>query len=171
MNCRFLIRALRASALAAAPAIVMLGFAAPAQAGSCGAEYTVQSGDTLSGIATRCDTSVEALMDANPQITSPSRLSIGWKLAVPNDHEGMSSSDPVAALADPDERLTLEGRIVNGRRCALLETSDGQEYGVVSPELSFRSGRFVAVAGRMIEDASCGQARTLLVSELSEISL
>lgn len=170
MNVRFPIRVLRAGALATAPAIVMLGLAAPAQAGSCGGEYTVQSGDTLSAIAARCDTTIEALMETNPQITSPSRLSVGWSLAVPNDDQGMSSSDPVV-VAQPNEPLTLEGRIVNGRRCAMLQTADGQEYGVVSPEFSFRSGRFVAVAGTVVNDAGCEQSRTLLVSELSEISL
>lgn len=172
--------------MAAATAALMLGLAAPAGAAECAGEYTIQSGDTLSRIASRCDSSVEALMDANPQITSPSKLSIGWKLVVPEqgadsggtdeqvaDSDGTSDGDgeQVAAIPEKDGPVLLEGWITNGRRCAMLATEDGEEYGVVSPEFSFISGRAVSVEGRLVDDPSCSGPRTVLVTELSTSEL
>lgn len=51
---------------------------------SPGAEqtYTVASGDTLSGIAARFNTTVEALLAANPGVT-PETLQIGQVLRIP----------------------------------------------------------------------------------------
>lgn len=39
--------------------------------------YTVQSGDTLSGIAQRNNTTVDSIMEANPSITDPNRIQAG----------------------------------------------------------------------------------------------
>src|SRR5699024_10560487 len=47
--------------------------------------YTVRDGDTLSSIATRCASTVEALLEANPDLADPGRISIGQELAVPGD--------------------------------------------------------------------------------------
>lgn len=155
--------------LAAATALAM-GLAAPAAAAGCGDQHTIRAGDTLSRIARKCGTSVEALMQANPQIASPSALSIGWTLAVPGSEPQAAAGD-VAAIPRSEGAVTLEGWIVNGRRCAILATEDGERYGVVSPELSFVSGRAVAVEGRIIDDPTCTGPRTLLVTELSTAEL
>ncbi len=61
----------------------------------CGASYTVRSGDTLAAIAERCATSVEALMQANPVITDPARISIGWDLAIPGAHASLGPESEV----------------------------------------------------------------------------
>ena len=169
--------------MAAAAAALTLGLAAPAGAAECAGEYTIQSGDTLSRVAKRCDSSVEALMEANPQITSPSRLSIGWKLVVPEqgaesggeeqvaDSDSADTGEQLAAIPEKDGPMLLEGWITNGRRCAMLATEDGEEYGVVSPEFSFISGRAVAVEGRLVDDPTCSGPRTLLVTELTTSEL
>lgn len=61
--------------------------AAPAAAQSaCGASYRVAPGDTLYRIATRCGTSVSALMQANPVIRDPSSIQVGWNLTVPSGY-------------------------------------------------------------------------------------
>lgn len=58
--------------------------AQPAAAQSaCGTSYRIASGDTLSKIAARCGTSVSALMQANPQISDPARIQVGWNLTMP----------------------------------------------------------------------------------------
>jgi uncharacterized protein YkwD len=58
--------------------------AAPAQAT---ATYTVQPGDTLSGIAVKFDTTVDTLIALNtdqyPAISNPRRLVAGWQIEVP----------------------------------------------------------------------------------------
>ena len=64
-----------------------------AEAGPCGASYTVRTGDTMGAIAMRCATSVKALMQANPQVSDPARISIGQDLAVPTIADAADSSD------------------------------------------------------------------------------
>lgn len=152
---------------AAATAALTLAMTTPADAEGCGGEYTVASGDTLWRVAARCDTTVDALMKANPQITSQSRLSIGFKLNVP----GADAAEDFAAVPEKGDQVLLEGWITNGQRCAMIATPDGQKYGVVSPELSFVSGRAVAVEGHLIDDPTCSGPRTLLVTALSTTEL
>ena len=50
--------------------------------------YTIQSGDTLSGIATRHNTSVSELMRLNPWITNPDVIQVGWTIQVPSGSPG-----------------------------------------------------------------------------------
>ena len=133
-----------------------------AAGGVCGGEYVIAPGDTLSKIAARCGSSVEALMRANPRITTPAQIAVGWQLTMPRGADGQS---PAAAAAS--EPVALTGRIVNGRRCAMIETADGESYGVVSPELAFVNGALVEVTGQVVNDPSCSGPRTLLVDELT----
>ena len=48
-------------------------------------EYTIQSGDSLSVIAKVYHTSVEALLEANPNITDPNSIKAGDKLVITDD--------------------------------------------------------------------------------------
>jgi murein DD-endopeptidase MepM/ murein hydrolase activator NlpD len=145
---------------AAAVAASMMLMAPAAAEERCGGAYVIAPGDTLSRIAARCGLSVEALMRANPRITSPARIAVGWRLTVP----GGSEADASAAASEP---VALIGRIVNGRRCAMIETADGESYGVVSPDLAFVNGALVEVTGQVVDDPSCTGPRTLLVDELT----
>lgn len=45
--------------------------------------YTVQSGDTFSGIATKFGLTMAQLQAANPQIKDPNKLQIGDKVTIP----------------------------------------------------------------------------------------
>jgi LysM repeat protein len=70
------------------------GLAAPVQSQTnpCGATYQVRPGDSLSRIAVLCQTTVSALLAANPQITNPNRifpnqiLTITTRPATPTPH-------------------------------------------------------------------------------------
>lgn len=53
-------------------AALTLSLIGPAHAQAvCGETFTVRRGDTLSGIAQLCNTTVAALLDANPDIDDP----------------------------------------------------------------------------------------------------
>ena len=45
--------------------------------------YVVKSGDTLGAIANRHDTTVSAILAANPQIKNPNKISIGDEVTIP----------------------------------------------------------------------------------------
>lgn len=57
--------------------------------------YTVESGDTLSEIAQRFDTSVEALMEAN-DLDDPDVLGVGDELIIPPPGEEPANEAPVS---------------------------------------------------------------------------
>jgi LysM repeat protein len=49
--------------------------------------YTVRSGDTLSGIASRYGLSLSALEKANPQVHNPNLIYVGERLNLPGSHD------------------------------------------------------------------------------------
>ena len=63
----------------------------------CGDKVTVQSGDTLSGIAQRCDVSERSLMRLNPRIDGSSDLRAGMELRVRGE-PGSGDPDLVGRL-------------------------------------------------------------------------
>jgi LysM repeat protein len=64
--------------------VIMLGTAQAAAAqGPCGETYTVLPGDTLTSIARRCETTVQAILQANPQIVNPNRIFVGQRIVIP----------------------------------------------------------------------------------------
>jgi len=44
--------------------------------------YTVRTGDTLWDLANEYDTSVEAIMDLNPQIKDPNKIYVGQRIKI-----------------------------------------------------------------------------------------
>lgn len=54
--------------------------------------YVVQRGDTLSGIAARNGTTLDAMRQANPQLADPDRLAVGQQLNVPRGASGPPGS-------------------------------------------------------------------------------
>lgn len=57
--------------------------------------YTVKSGDTLSGIARKHNTTVHALMQLNKIIKDKNKISVGWVLTLP-------SGSPVQQTGKPE---------------------------------------------------------------------
>lgn len=66
---------------------------APGGAGGSGGSYSVQKGDTLSGIASRHGVSLSALIAANPQISNPNLIYPGQQIKLP----GQAGSAAAAA--------------------------------------------------------------------------
>jgi LysM repeat protein len=64
--------------------------AATEEPSPCAVQYTVQSGDTLHRIATRFDTSVLGIAEAN-QLADPRRIYVGQTLCIPNPGSGFQA--------------------------------------------------------------------------------
>ena len=62
-------------------------------------DYTVRKGDTLSGIAKKYSTTVDAIMKANPKIKNPSVIYVGQVISIPV--KSMQVSNP----ADKNDRV------------------------------------------------------------------
>jgi LysM repeat protein len=83
------------------------GHAAPAAAdhapdtpASRSATYTVRSGDTMSGIAKAHGVSLQALAEANPQLSNMNRIAVGQTLNLPGT-AAQPQRAPVAGAAAP----------------------------------------------------------------------
>ncbi|MEO1490520.1 MAG: LysM domain-containing protein [Pseudomonadota bacterium] len=151
--------------------VLLAGLATPAAASSeCGAAYTIRSGDSLGKVARRCGHTVEALLTANPEIKDPGRISVGQSIVLPGSTVSTVSTSAANGAAAPVETV-LKGRIVAGRWCALIETAEGEIFGLASPRHSFRSETIVEVKGHVVGGKECGQDRTIAVSDLSTAGL
>ncbi len=71
----------------------------------CGATYTVKRGDYLSKIAKLCDTSVSALLDANPQISNPSLIYTGQVLKIPTGSQTSPGIGGSVYIVKPGDTL------------------------------------------------------------------
>lgn len=73
--------------LTAALALVLLAApfagASNGYAAACGTTYTVRAGDSLSAIATNCGVNYQALLSANPGITTPDLIAAGQVINIP----------------------------------------------------------------------------------------
>ena len=76
------------------PTIVSSSEGAAAAPGAGPVGYVVEAGDTLSGIADRYDSSVEAIMEAN-ELTDPTLIFVGQELIIPGA-EVLASTPPLA---------------------------------------------------------------------------
>lgn len=84
-------------------AFALAAAAAPADAEeepACGQSVTIEAGDTLQRIADRCETSVAALVEANPQISDPNLISAGSTLVIPASEDGEGDSTAAENAAE-----------------------------------------------------------------------
>lgn len=113
-----MILATRFAGRAASCALLFGGFLAVSAASAeiCGDVHVVEAGDTLSAIATRCGTTVSALVAANP--VDPRRMAVGTRLAMPRQgaiagtpvaRESSRRSTPTAAELDPNAYVVRAG--------------------------------------------------------------
>lgn len=90
---------LAASAAALAAAALWSG-AAAAQPG-CASPYEMQPGDTLAQVAGRCGVTLDALIEANPDIGNPNRIAVGTELTLPGAAPADGQEGPGTNAADP----------------------------------------------------------------------
>lgn len=151
-----------------AASILTFGVFTPISAGayeSCGATYTIKSGDSLGRIAKKCDVTVKGIIASNDRIKNASQISVGWTIQLPV--EELSAVLPARTrVSEPATLTELKGLIVSSRSCAQLHTDDGEVYGLVSPKVLFRSGQAVTVRGAFAKKTGCSADKVLMVSEL-----
>lgn len=85
--------------IAQAPDQPPVGSTPPAGQPTCDDPYTVDFGDTLYEIARSCNTSVDALLAANPDIENPAIIYIGQEIAMPDggsDDEFTPEPQPIS---------------------------------------------------------------------------
>lgn len=83
------------------------------------ATHTVAAGDTLSAIAARYGASLDAVVNANPQIANPDRIEVGQVISLPTATAGAAAAPPVHTVVPGDTlwdiaacyRVTLEALV------------------------------------------------------------
>jgi LysM repeat protein len=101
--------------------------------------YVVQSGDTLSEIAVRFGTTVNAILNANPDITNPSLITPGEQIVLPTSANVIPNTGQVIYVVQPGDTLSeiavRFGTTVN----ALLDANPS----ITDPNLIYPNQRLV----------------------------
>ena len=89
--------------------LIMASLAVTARAQSpCGDKYVVARGDSLSKIANRCNTTVAALLEANPKITNPSYIFSGTRLVIPTGTAEQAQISITPRSGPPGTQIALQ---------------------------------------------------------------
>jgi LysM repeat protein len=83
-------------------------------AGAGGSSYTVRSGDTMSGIASRNGISLGTLEAANPQAHNPNQIYVGQRLTIPGKAGASAPPPPPAQSSGPKTYRVQSGDTMSG---------------------------------------------------------
>lgn len=121
-------------------------------------QYTVQPGDTPATIATALGVTIQALLEANPEL-DPRNLPVGHPIVLPPD--GAPPSE------EPDDRRTVAGVMTEeGVECPAMRGQDGQLYTLIGDLEGFGTGDFVEVRGVEPEVDFCQQGITIEIEDI-----
>jgi LysM repeat protein len=136
----------------------LLSFAGPAAAqDDCGDTVTVVRGDTLRKIADRCDTTVDAIMRANPQIKDRNLIYPGQVFVMPGAL--------LKGTGDIDIYIVRRGDTLNKlatRFTTTLERLLELNKDITNANLIYEGHRLSVPAGSSIPDTGIGQVYTVV---------
>lgn len=155
-------------------------------------DYVIRQGDSWETIAEETGTSVDALMNANPEIASIA-LNVGSTLRVPRRSQvegdapmlpsgpaGTPSAESGAASskmrdiggdATAEAGLRVVGTLTSeGVECPTLRSLDGTLYTLAGSIDPFKDGDQVVVTGRRAEQSTCMQGTTINVEKIAPAS-
>lgn len=129
---------------ASAPVSAPVSAPAPAEAPAATGGYTVVSGDTLSGIAARTGTTVDALRAANPDLDSASTILVGQVIQVPGGSSLPPLPNTFAGRTYPD--ATVQAATANRDVLAARPAPSREEMQQVVAETAAANGVDPALA-------------------------
>jgi LysM repeat protein len=135
-----------------------LGFVGSASAqATCSDSITVVSGDTLRKIATRCDTTVDAIMRANPQIKDRNKIYTGQAIMLPGALiKGTGGIDTyIVKRGDTLNKLATRFNTTVAR---LLELNKE----ITNANLVYEGHRLAVPAAGTVPDTGAGQVYTVV---------
>lgn len=152
INVQSIIRILIVSAVL----LSALAFVRPAAAqATCGDSYTVVRGDTLRRIATRCSTTVSALLRANPAIKDRNLIFPGQVLALPGALLPGKDGVDIYIVKRGDTLRSIATRFdTTVNRLLQLNTA------IQNPDVIFE-GQRLSVPGATIPDTGAGDVYTV----------
>jgi LysM repeat protein len=139
--------------------------------GPCGTRVIVRPGDTLFRIAMRCETTIGALMRANPQIEGPGQIRVGQVIRMPWAVEPPRAEPPRRPPTQPWQPPVAEMRFTGtvtaeGIECPAVRGDDGRLYTLAGEFGRLRPGDRVQVTGRQAQASFCRQGTTVEVRQL-----
>ena len=89
--------------------------------------YTVQTGDTISGIALKFGVSIDDLQAANPEI-SPNTMSVGTVLKIPSNPDNPSGEPTPTPAAFTIQQIECYSTVNKGMWCFVLVHNDFPDF-------------------------------------------
>ena len=116
----------------------------------CGSYTHLQRGQTLSGLARACGVTLEALLDANPQISNVRQLSVGTLVHVPShvSHRADSPCGDRAILQESESLDDVAWRCGITLHALLMENPTLRDMAMVEPGLVLHIPQRAAPAAR-----------------------
>lgn len=86
-------------------------------------QYTVQPGDTLSGIAHKHQVTVEAIQSENPRITDINHIEAGWQLRIPANDRDSGGDLPPPLAASNNETFDPECKVCSDEYADIIHVT------------------------------------------------